>query len=67
MPETELAPLVEELRYLQRRMLGLVRDLRRLHFHDAALALARAYADLDKAILELDEGSEHGTDETDAA
>lgn len=64
--ETELAPLVEELRYLQRRMLGITRDLRRLHFWDAALATARAFADLDKAIFEV-EGSEHGTDENDAA
>ena len=64
--ETELAPLVEELRYLQRRLLGITRDLRRLHFWDAALATARAFADLDKAIFEV-EGSEHGTDETDAA
>lgn len=65
--ETELAPLVEELRYLQRRMLGITRDLRRLHFWDAALVTARAFADLDKAIFEVVEGSEHGTDENGAA
>lgn len=59
--ETELAPLVEELRYLQRRMLGIVRDLRRLHFFDAALAMARAYADLDKVIKEIEDATEDDT------
>ena len=59
--ETELAPLVEELRYLQRRMLGITRDLRRLHFFDVALATARAYADLDKVIKEIEDATEDST------
>lgn len=52
---------MEKLRYLQRRMLGITRDLRRLHFFDASLAMARAYADLDKVIKEIVDATEDST------